>query len=63
MLAKFTDEQKMLRQTMRTFVEKEVTPLAYEIDREERFPSESIRRLTEMGFTGITAPVEYGGAG
>ena len=63
MLEEFTDVQKMLRQTMRTFVEKEVAPLAYEIDRDERFPSESIRRLTEMGLMGITAPVEYGGAG
>lgn len=59
----FTDEQKMLRETMQVFVEKEVAPLAYEIDRDERYPSESMRRLAEMGLMGITAPPEYGGAG
>lgn len=63
MIVEFTDEQKMLRETMRNFVEKEVAPLAYEIDKEERFPAESIKRLTEMGLMGITAPVEYGGGG
>ena len=63
MIAEFTDEQKMLRATMQNFVEKEVAPLAYEIDKEERFPTESIKRLTEMGLMGITAPVEYGGGG
>jgi isovaleryl-CoA dehydrogenase len=63
MVEEFNDEQKMLRDTLRTFVEKEVAPLAYEIDRQERFPAESILRLTEMGLMGITAPVEYGGAG
>jgi hypothetical protein len=36
MMEEFTDEQKMLRATMQNFVEKEVSPLAYEIDRDER---------------------------
>lgn len=63
MILEFTDEQKMLRETLQTFVEKEVAPLSYEIDRDERYPSESMRRLTEMGLMGITAPAEYGGAG
>jgi len=39
----FTDEQKMLQKTMRNFALKEVAPLAYEIDRDERFPTESIK--------------------
>ncbi|MCX7636054.1 MAG: acyl-CoA dehydrogenase family protein, partial [Syntrophales bacterium] len=59
----FTDEQKMLRETLRQFAEKEVAPLAYEIDRDERFPHESFAKLRDMGLLGITAPPEYGGAG
>ena len=63
MLLEFTEEQKMLRETMRNFAEKEVAPLAYEIDRDERFPAESFSKLRDMGLLGITAPAEYGGAG
>ena len=63
MMSDFTDEQKMLRETMRHFAEKEVAPLAYEIDRDERFPTESFHKLRDMGLLGITAPAEYGGAG
>ena len=59
----FTEEQNMLRETIRNFAIKEVAPLAYEIDRDERFPMESFKKLAEMGLAGITAPVEYGGAG
>jgi len=63
MWIEFTDEQNMLRETMRNFAEKEVAPLAYEIDRDERFPIESFLKLRDMGLLGITAPAEYGGAG
>ncbi len=63
MFFEFTAEQKMLRETVRNFAEKEVAPLAYEIDHQERFPAESFRRLAEMGLLGITVPVEYGGGG
>lgn len=63
MHVEFTEEQKMLRKSVRTFAEKEVAPLAYEIDRDERFPSESFKRLAEMGLLGVTVPAEYGGAG
>lgn len=63
MWSDFTDEQKMLRETMRQFAQKEVAPLAYEIDRDERFPTESFDKLKDMGLLGITAPADYGGAG
>jgi len=53
----------MLGETTAAFAEREVAPLAYEIDKDERFPEESFRRLAEMGVLGITVPVEYGGAG
>lgn len=63
MYPEFTEEQKMLRETIKNFAEKEVAPLAYEIDRDERFPKESFKKLADLGVLGITAPVEYGGAG
>lgn len=62
-MIEFTDEQKMLRETIRQFARKEVAPLAYEIDRDERFPTESFNKLRDMGLLGITVPPEFGGAG
>jgi isovaleryl-CoA dehydrogenase len=63
MLPEFTDEQKMLREMMASFAKNEVAPLAYEIDRDERFPEEAFRRMAELQVLGITAPAEHGGAG
>jgi isovaleryl-CoA dehydrogenase len=62
-MLEFTNEQKMLRETIAGFAEKEVAPLAYEIDRDESFPERSFRRLAGLGVLGITVPAEYGGAG
>lgn len=58
-----TDEQLAIRDTVRRFARDEVAPLAYEIDRDERFPAEAWRRAAELGLLGITAPEEHGGAG
>jgi isovaleryl-CoA dehydrogenase len=58
-----TAEQLMLKETVRKFAEKDVAPLAYEIDRDERFPHENFRKMGAMGLLGITIPGEYGGAG
>jgi isovaleryl-CoA dehydrogenase len=59
----FTDEQLVIRDTTRRFAREEVAPLAYEIDRDERFPVESWRRSGQLGYLGITAPERHGGAG
>ena len=45
------------------FVEKEVKPLAKEIDETERFPIETIEKMAKMGMLGIIVPTQYGGAG
>jgi alkylation response protein AidB-like acyl-CoA dehydrogenase len=47
----------------RKFAESEVRPLAEELDRDERFPSELYARMGELGLFGITVPEEHGGAG
>lgn len=57
------EEQKMLQKTVREFAEKELAPLAYEIDRDERFPHENYKKMGEMGLLGITVSEEYGGSG
>lgn len=60
---KLNDEQELLRDTIREFVETEVAPIAAEIDLEERFPEELIPQLGEIGVMGIPIPEEYGGVG
>ena len=58
-----TDEQKMLKDMVNRFVDKEVIPLAPVIDEEERFPTENFKKMAEMGLFGISIPQEYGGSG
>ena len=58
-----TEEQKMLKETVVRFVDKDVIPLAAEIDEQERFPEENFKAMADMGLFGITIPEEYGGSG
>lgn len=48
---------------IRSFAENEVKPLAAEVDEQERFPMETVRKMAELGIMGIPVPKEYGGAG
>ncbi|MDI9496044.1 MAG: acyl-CoA dehydrogenase [Bacillota bacterium] len=56
-------EHQMARQLFRDFAVNEVEPLAQEIDEEERFPLETVEKLSKYGFMGIPFPKEYGGQG
>jgi short/branched chain acyl-CoA dehydrogenase len=58
-----TDEQQLVRQTVRDFAVSRVAPVAEELDREERFPYEIVAGLAELGLMGIPIPEEFGGAG
>jgi short-chain 2-methylacyl-CoA dehydrogenase len=58
-----TDEQELLRRTVRDFAESRVAPVAEQLDREERFPYELVSELAELGLMGIPIPEEFGGAG
>jgi len=51
-----------LRQTVRDFAEKEISPIADAIDREERFPFELFERLAQLGYAGVGIPREYQGS-
>jgi short-chain 2-methylacyl-CoA dehydrogenase len=58
-----TEEQQLLRATVREFAETRVAPLAEELDRESRFPYELVTEMAELGLMGIPIAEEYGGAG
>jgi alkylation response protein AidB-like acyl-CoA dehydrogenase len=58
-----TDEQQLLRSTVREFAETRVAPVAEELDRESRFPYELVGEMADLGLMGIPIPEEYGGAG
>lgn len=58
-----TDDQKLIRDTVRQFMEAEVRPRVRQYDKEEHFPAEEIRKLGEMGCCGMLVPEEWGGAG
>ena len=58
----FNDEYKMIQKMYREFAEKEIKPLAEEIDENERFPKESVQKMADNGMLGIPFPEEYGGS-
>jgi alkylation response protein AidB-like acyl-CoA dehydrogenase len=58
-----TDEQKELRETARRFAEKELFPIAVEMDEKHHFPREIFTKMGEAGFAGMLLPTQYDGAG
>jgi len=57
------EQHRLLRNTVREFCEREVRPHAKSWDKQERFPTEIVPRLAELGLLGIRIPEKYGGAG
>jgi len=57
------DHQKLIRDTVRQFMEAEVRPFVKEMEKAEKFPSEAIKKLGEMGCCGMLVPEEWGGPG
>ena len=53
----------LFEQMIKEFAEKEVKPLAQEVDEQERFPIETVEKMAKLGLLGIIIPREYGGAG
>ena len=58
-----TKTEALFLQMIREFSDKEVAPLAAEIDEQERFPLETVDKMKSIGLFGIPIPVQYGGAG
>src|SRR5579859_562628 len=58
-----SDEQHLIRETARTFSEREIVPRARDNDRNEHFDTELVAKMAEQGYLGAIVPREYGGAG
>jgi alkylation response protein AidB-like acyl-CoA dehydrogenase len=59
---RLTDEQEILRRTVREFAEAEIRPHVMEWDEAQHFPMDLLPKLAALGLTGIQFPEEYGGA-
>ncbi|MCL6610041.1 MAG: acyl-CoA dehydrogenase [Peptococcaceae bacterium] len=58
-----TEEQKMMRETVRKLAQNEIAPRAAYYDRTHEYPWENIKKMSELGLMGVPIPEEWGGAG
>src|ERR1700752_1579247 len=58
-----SDDQRLIRDTVRRFIEAEGRPVIRQYDREEKFAAAELRRLGELGCCGMLVPEDWGGAG
>src|SRR5689334_4891532 len=58
-----TEEQKLIRESVRNYVKKEISPIIEDYAQKAEFPQQIVRQLGELGCFGPTVPVEYGGGG
>ena len=58
-----TEEEVILRKTVQDLADRELAPRAAEYDRQEEFPWENIRAISDLGLFGLTIDPEYGGSG
>ncbi len=62
-LVELTEEQQAVVATVREFVEREVFPVAEELEARDEFPENIVEQMRELGLFGLTVPEEHGGAG
>ncbi|HEY1869604.1 MAG TPA: acyl-CoA dehydrogenase family protein, partial [Chitinophagaceae bacterium] len=58
-----TEEQKHIREVVRNYVKREISPIIEDYAQKAEFPQQIVRQLGELGCFGPTIPVEYGGGG
>jgi butyryl-CoA dehydrogenase len=58
-----TEDQELIRKSAREYATREIEPIAAELDKEARWPTEIVAGLAELGYMGMAVPAEYGGAG
>src|SRR5687767_3221670 len=58
-----TEEQKLIRESVRNYVKKEISPIIEDYAQRAEFPEQIVRQLGDLGCFGPTVPVEYGGGG
>ncbi len=63
MQLELNEQQKMIRNMVREFAEKEIAPVAADLDKNEEYPTEILKKMAGLGLLGIIIPTEYGGAG
>jgi butyryl-CoA dehydrogenase len=63
MKLELNDQQKMIQKMVREFAEKEVGPIAAELDKKEEYPTKTLEKMAKLGLLGAIIPTEYGGAG
>ncbi|RLF30027.1 MAG: acyl-CoA dehydrogenase [Thermoplasmata archaeon] len=63
MKLELNDNQKMIQKMVREFAEKEIAPVAAELDKKGEYPTKILEKMAKLGLLGIIVPPEYGGAG
>jgi alkylation response protein AidB-like acyl-CoA dehydrogenase len=58
-----TEEQQLFKETLHEFGEREILPIAHDLDEKEEYPRASIPKMAELGLLGLLVPEEYGGSG
>ena len=58
-----TEEQELFKRTLHEFGEREIVPIAHELDEREQFPRETVGKMAELGLMGLFVPEQYGGTG
>ena len=59
----FNQDHIMIQDMVREFAESEIMPIARKLDEEEKFPTELVKQMGELGLMGINVPEKYGGSG
>jgi len=63
MKLELNDQQKMIKKMVQEFAEKEIAPVAEELDKTGEYPTKILEKMAKLGLLGIVIPTEYGGAG
>ena len=57
-----TEEQELFKQTVHEFADREIVPVAHDLDEKEEYPRATVAKMAELGLLGLLVPEEYGGA-
>ncbi len=63
MIFELNEQQRMIRDMARDFATRQIVPIAAELDEAEKFPTEIVQKMGELGFMGMNVAPEFGGAG
>src|SRR5919206_3196508 len=58
-----TEDQELFKRAVHEFAEREILPVAHELDEREEYPRENVAKMGQLGYLGLLVPEQYGGAG